>query len=102
MADHLATYRPGSGDEVWQRLIDLTARMLSDYWERRAERVAPPRLLDGHDVQREFGLLPGRHVGELLEAVREAQATGEVHSREEALEWARDLLRQKVDHTAED
>jgi tRNA nucleotidyltransferase/poly(A) polymerase len=99
MADHLATYRPGSGDEAWQRLIELTARMLSDYWERRAERVAPPRLLDGHDLQRELGLPPGRHVGELLEAVREAQVTGEVHSHEEALEWARGLLRQTTDRT---
>ena len=101
MADHLATYRPGSGDEAWQRLIDLTARMLSDYWERRAERVAPLRLLDGHDLQRELGLSPGRHVGELLEAVREAQVSGEVHSREEALELARCLLRQTADRIAD-
>jgi len=85
LADHLATYAPGAGDDAWSHLLSLTARMLTDYWERSAERVAPPELLDGHDLQREFDLRPGRHIGELLEAVREAQVSGQVRTRDEAL-----------------
>ena len=33
----------------------------------------------------EFGLRPGPRIGELLEAVREAQISGEIADREEAL-----------------
>jgi len=39
-----------------------------------------------------FGLKPGPRIGEILEAVREAQAAGEVATREEALAYIRRLL----------
>lgn len=92
LADHQATYAPGEDESHWQGLVMLTARMLSDYWERHAERVAPPPLIDGYDLLREFGLQPGPHIGELLEAVREAQVSGQVRTREEALELIRKQL----------
>jgi hypothetical protein len=40
----------------------------------------------------EFTLSPGPRLGELLEAVREAQASGEVHTRAEALGLVRGIL----------
>lgn len=92
LADHRATYPPDSEDDRWPRLVALTARMLADYWERGAERVDPPPLVDGNDLQREFGLQPGPRIGELLEAVREAQVSGEVRTREEAVALVRSLL----------
>jgi tRNA nucleotidyltransferase (CCA-adding enzyme) len=85
LADHRATYAPGAEDPLWPRLVALTARMLADYYERQEERVAPPTLLDGNDLLREFDLQPGPQIGDLLEAVREAQVSGEVRTREEAL-----------------
>ena len=95
LADHRATYVPNAEDDRWPRLVALVARMLADYWERRAERVAPPPLVNGHDLLREFGLQPGPHIGELLEAVREAQVGGEVRTREEALALVRVTLAEK-------
>jgi tRNA nucleotidyltransferase/poly(A) polymerase len=92
LADHRATYAPGEEDERWLRLAALTARMLADYWERQAERVAPPPFINGHDLLHEFGLQPGPHIGELLEAVREAQVSGEVRTREQALALVRSRL----------
>jgi hypothetical protein len=92
LADHLATYDLAGEDEGWPHLLDLSGRMLADYCERHAERVAPPPLLGGRDLLREFGLQPGPHIGELLEIVQEAQACGQVRSREEALALVRDLL----------
>ncbi len=92
LADHRATYAPGVEDDRWLRLQALTARMLADYWERQADRVDPHPLIDGHDLLRAFSLQSGPHVGELLEAVREAQVSGEVHTREEALDLVHRLL----------
>jgi poly(A) polymerase/tRNA nucleotidyltransferase (CCA-adding enzyme) len=85
LADHRATYAPGTEDDRWLDLVSLTARMLGDYWDRQPERVKPPPLVNGHDLLREFGLEPGPQIGELLEAVREAQVAGEVGCRKEAL-----------------
>lgn len=85
LADQMATYAPGTGDEALGNLLSLAARMMGDYWERAEERVSPPTLIDGNDLLGELGLQPGRQIGELLEAVREAQVSGQVRTREEAL-----------------
>ncbi|HFD38555.1 MAG TPA: HD domain-containing protein, partial [Anaerolineae bacterium] len=90
LADHRATYLSDAPDDRWPRLTALTERMLRDYYEHR-ERIAPPLLINGHDLLREFGLQPGPHIGEILETVREAQVSGEVRSREEALALVRRL-----------
>jgi hypothetical protein len=92
LADNRATYAPDAEYDQWPRLADLSARMLGDYWERQAERVAPAPLIDGSVLLREFDLLPGPHIGELLEVVREAQVSGEVHTREEAMALVRNRL----------
>ncbi len=96
LADHRATHSPAVPDDRWPRLVALTERMLRDYEEHR-ERITPPPLINGHDLLREFGLQPGPHIGEILEAVREAQVSGEVRSREAALA----LVRRLTGHTGE-
>jgi hypothetical protein len=40
----------------------------------------------------ELNLKPGRIIGQLLEAIREGQATGKIETREQALEFAREEL----------
>ena len=39
-----------------------------------------------------FGLGPGPRIGELLEAVKEARAAGEITERRQALDLVRELL----------
>jgi tRNA nucleotidyltransferase/poly(A) polymerase len=92
LADHRATYAAGAQDDPWPRLVALTARVLADFYERGEERVAPPSLVDGNDLLRAFGLQSGPQIGELLEAVREAQVSGEVWTRKEALALIRERL----------
>ena len=58
--------------------------------ERRFEEEAltkPPKLVDGYDIMECFSLKPGPRIGEMLEAVREAQVGGEVSTKEEALAY---------------
>ena len=70
-----------------------TIHQLLDRYYRAAETiVAPPRLIDGKALIEELKIAPGRRVGELLEAIREAQAAGEVNTREEALALARKVI----------
>ncbi|MBI3551364.1 MAG: CCA tRNA nucleotidyltransferase [Elusimicrobia bacterium] len=49
------------------------------------EKSAPERLLDGNEVMKTLGLPPGPEIGKWLERLREAQATGSVKTRPEAL-----------------
>lgn len=79
--------------ETWTVALDIARILLENYWEKPHETVAPPRLVNGNEIMSELGLQPGRVVGQLLEAIREGQATGKVANREEALVFARDYLK---------
>jgi tRNA nucleotidyltransferase/poly(A) polymerase len=92
LADVLATYGTLVPQELWKQYLDLDRHLLENWWERPAETVRPPALVSGHDLIERFGLSPGRKIGELLEAVREAQAAGEVETREDALGLVAALL----------
>jgi len=66
--------------------------------EKEDARVVPIKLIDGHDLITVFGLEPGPRIGQLLEAVREAQGIGEITTREEALALAqRQLDRERAE-----
>ncbi|MBI4297102.1 MAG: HD domain-containing protein [Chloroflexi bacterium] len=92
LADYLATSGPALNLEQWRQDLAQVTALLAQYFQER-ETISPPKLLDGHDIMKHFHLPPGPHVGKLLEAVREAQATREVSSREEALALVEHTLR---------
>jgi hypothetical protein len=50
------------------------------------------KLLDGHDIINLFKLSAGPQVGRLLETVREARATGEISTRQEAIDLVKKML----------
>jgi poly(A) polymerase/tRNA nucleotidyltransferase (CCA-adding enzyme) len=90
MADHIATRGPWIDLQDWQHHIAWTGTMLDAHWGAPPERTRP--LLNGHDLMTALGIEPGKRVGELLREIQEAQAAGEISSREEALALARRLL----------
>ncbi|MDI7274533.1 MAG: HD domain-containing protein [Anaerolineae bacterium] len=92
LADHWATRGARLEREHWRRHLALSRALLEGYYERRQQVVEPPALVDGHGLMSSLDLAPGPQVGELLESIREAQAAGEVTSREQALALARRLL----------
>ena len=54
------------------------------------DEINPPPLVNGHDLLT-MGLLPGRQIGTILEAIKVAQLEGTIHTRAEAMEMARKL-----------
>ena len=92
LADLRGTQGHTLKQETWVAALDVARILLENYWEKPQEIVAPPRLLDGNELMKELNLEPGRIVGQLLEAIREGQATGKISTREEAISFARDEL----------
>jgi len=86
LADHLATRGPRLEMAGWQEHVRRTQYILSKCFEEQTT-VSPPKLINGHDLMNIFGLLPGPKIGELLEAVREAQASGEISTQEAAFDF---------------
>jgi len=94
LADHLATRGPLLNAAHWAQHVAMTQAMLS-YYLAPEPAATPVRLITGDDILA-LGVASGPRVGELLDQVREAQAAGEVHSREEALAFARKLIRTQI------
>jgi len=78
--------------ESWSAALDVARILLENYWEKPQETVAPPRLVNGQDVMNEYKLGQGPLVGQLLEAIYEAQASGKVATRAEALAFGHTWL----------
>jgi putative nucleotidyltransferase with HDIG domain len=91
LADHLATVGPSVSVDGFRWHVALTAHILHLRFDDETT-LSPPRLVDGDDLMAALGIGPGALLGELLEAVREAQAAGEIQTREQALSLARARL----------
>jgi tRNA nucleotidyltransferase/poly(A) polymerase len=88
LADLQATYEQTLPQETWAAALEVVRALLEAWFEKKEEQVSPRPFLDGNDLMHALSLQPGRKIGELLEAVREAQAIGEVSTKEQALELA--------------
>ena len=92
LADHLAARGPQLDLNQWQEHARLVEYILCQRFQQEESVVAPPKLIDGHDLLDTFSLSPGPRIGQLLETVREAQVTGELATREDALAYIRRQL----------
>jgi poly(A) polymerase len=91
LADHLATRGPNLNLSGWREHARLVDYVLAQHAEQE-KLVTPARLVTGHDLINIFNMKPGPRMGQLLESVREAQASGELATREEALAYIRERL----------
>ncbi len=93
LADHLATRGPHLELAQWREHTQVVGYVICQRFQEES-LVNPPKLVDGHDLINIFGMSPGPRIGELLEAVREAQAAAELTTREEALSYIDCLLKE--------
>ena len=91
LADMLATYGTTLRQEDWVHHLDVVRSLLEAWWENPQEQIAPPPLVDGNALMKALQLSPGPIIGQLLEAIREGQATGTVKTKEQALELAQHI-----------
>jgi poly(A) polymerase len=97
LADYLATYGPLLDVEEWKEQCRLIDYILKEYAEQQI-KVLPVKLVSGYDLMDAFGLTPGPLIGKLLAVVQEAQASGEVATKEKALALVRSvILRERSD-----
>jgi poly(A) polymerase len=91
VADRLAT-RGDNSERAIARHLELARLMLSEALAWEAHPPRPP--VRGDELARALGIQPGPVVGGLLAELKAASFTGEVGSREEAIERARQLIEQ--------
>ena len=92
MADFLAARGPELSPERWNNYARMIATVLEAGATPPAREEGPRTLVNGHDLMETFSISPGRRIGALLDKLREAEAVGEISSRDEAIALAGQLL----------
>jgi tRNA nucleotidyltransferase/poly(A) polymerase len=93
LADTLATYGLELVQDEWLIFVERALASFYVYFVEQDIVVNPPLFLNGDDLMTELNLEGGKIIGELLTLLREGQATGEITSREAALELAKQYLK---------
>ena len=88
-AEYLAMRGNALKQHDWLNLVETVTALLDVYFNRYDEMVDPRLQLDGNDIQEQLRIKPGPLVGRLLNALREAQVTGEINTLCEAREFVR-------------
>jgi poly(A) polymerase len=89
-ADRLAT-RGDRADESTEAHLRVIEGLLPDALRWRAD--GPPRPpIRGDELATKFAIPPGPRIGELLQAIAEAQYAGEISTSAQALDYARALV----------
>jgi putative nucleotidyltransferase with HDIG domain len=90
VADRLAT-RGDNAEPAIEAHLELARTLLAEALAWRA--AGPPEpLIRGDELARDLGIEAGPELGSLVRAIRRAQFTGEVTTREEAVSFARAQL----------
>jgi putative nucleotidyltransferase with HDIG domain len=92
VADRLAT-RGDRSEQAIAKHLELAGQMLGEALRWVEE---PPRApVRGDVLARELGITPGPELGRILAELEEASFAGEIANRQEAIELARSLLRER-------
>jgi tRNA nucleotidyltransferase/poly(A) polymerase len=89
-ADGYGKAGAASSAQDMQRRHNIATRLIEQYYAQYSPATAPRPLIDGKDVMT-LGVQQGPRIGQILNAVREAQMIGEINTRAEALALAQQL-----------
>lgn len=91
-ADRLSARGPEITDEIVERNITSLNMLLRFYLETRETLKPLPKLLDGNDVMKILNLKPSKKLGEIMDALHEAQISGDVLTRDHAVEFVKKFV----------
>jgi hypothetical protein len=96
LGSHLGTQVPPPEPDAWEARLLVARRFLEAYFEEWDEVVRPAPLVRGDTLARSLGLSAGPMIGRLLERLAEAQAEGEIHTPDQALDFALKVWQQEA------
>jgi tRNA nucleotidyltransferase/poly(A) polymerase len=92
LADYLGIYGSQLEQNSWLGIVERVRVLLEAFYEKHDQLVSPPTLLDGSQLVALLQLKPGPLIGQLLDAIREAQVQGLVQNIQDALDLAQAVI----------
>lgn len=91
-ADRLSARGPEITEEIVNENISLLNSLLNFYLSARETLTPLPKLLDGYEVMQLLNIKPSAQLGRIMTALREAQISGDIVTKEDAKNFIQTLL----------
>lgn len=91
-ADRLSARGPEITDQIVERNITSLNMLLRFYLESRETLKPLPKLLSGNDVMKILNIKPSKRLGEIMDALHEAQISGDVITKEHAIDFVKNMV----------
>lgn len=85
MADRLSARGPEITDEIVKKNIDNLQALLDFYLNVKDSLEPLPKLLSGEEIMEILNIKPSKELGKIIKEIQEAQISGDITTREEAL-----------------
>ena len=90
-ADRLSARGPAITDEIVKENLDGLEKLLNFYFEKKETLKPLPKLLDGFEVMQIKNIKQSPLLGKILNELKEAQINGDVVTKEDAIEFVRNI-----------
>ncbi len=91
MADRLSARGPEITDEIVNNNISSLNKLLKFYLSKKDELKPLPKLLDGKEIMSLLDIKPSPVLGQIIEALHEAQLDGDVTCRDQAIKFVQNF-----------
>jgi tRNA nucleotidyltransferase/poly(A) polymerase len=85
----------GVEQDFWGEHVQAVRSMLNGYFAPGGKLIRRENLVKGDEIVQELGISPGPEIGQILKVIKEAQAVGEIETRDEAMDLARRTMGQR-------
>lgn len=92
MADRLSAQGPAITKEITNTNINGLKNLLNYYLNIKDTLTPLPVLLNGNEIIEQFKIKPSPKLGEIITQLKEAQLSGEINTKSEAIYYVRNIL----------
>lgn len=93
MADRLSARGVKVTDDIVNKNISNLTKLLNDYLEKYKNLKPLPKLLNGKEIMNILNIKQSPKLGEVINELKEAQISGSVNTKEEAIEFVTNLMK---------
>ena len=90
-ADRLSALGPEITQEIVDENISSLDKLLNFYLEAKETLKPLPKLLDGNEVMQILNVQPSPRLGAVLDALNEAQISGDILTKDDAINFVKSL-----------
>jgi hypothetical protein len=92
LADSMAIHDFSVPMEKWKAQLAITMALFHAWWSESNETITVKPVLTGDDLKKQFSIKEGPLIGELLESLKEEQASGTIKTRAKAITFIKQCI----------